>query len=191
MTMRKWAIAAALLAAAATGSLAQGQQPGQQMPMGQGMGMMGPGMMNNMPMGQGMGMMGPGMMGNMPMGMGMMNNNMPMMMGGDINSYADTRAAYVKSQLGITDAQTTTWNGYLSAFRKHLTAMQQHHQVMMTGMGAGSTSAQRAEALVTSMDACHEAMKDLKTAYVALYQALTPDQKQRADALFVGMSWMM
>ncbi|KAB2942297.1 MAG: Spy/CpxP family protein refolding chaperone [Hyphomicrobium sp.] len=103
----------------------------------------------------------------------------------------DTRATYVKAQLGITDAQATTWNAYLAAFRKHLTAMQQHHQAMMTAMGAGTTSAQRAEALVASMDACHDAMKELKTAYVALYQALTPEQKQKADALFIGMSWMM
>ncbi len=109
MTLRKWMIPAALMAMAATGSIAlaqaqpqtpQQQTPQQQMPMmgpgtmgNMGQGMMGPGMMGNMPMGQGMmgpgmmgyggmgqGMMGPGMMGNMPMGMGMMGNQG--MMGG-------------------------------------------------------------------------------------------------------------
>lgn len=163
-----------------------------------------PGMMGhgNMPMmGQGMGqmpMMGFGM-GNMPMtgqGMGQMPmmgygmGNMPMM-GGDINTYTDTRATFLKSQLGLTEAQTPAWTTYISAFRAHLTAKQQHHQTMMTSMTAGTTSAQSAEAIVSSMDGCHKAMKDLKNAYVALYQALNPEQKQKADAVFSGMGWMM
>ncbi len=73
--------------------------------MGQGgTGMMGPGMMNQ-------GMMGPGtcsMMGGigqgMMMGWGMMNPAMMgMMMGGPA---AQGRLAYMKAELGITDAQT-------------------------------------------------------------------------------------
>jgi hypothetical protein len=189
--------------------LAQGPAGQWQTPYGMGnmmgygnMPMMGYGMGNMPMMGYGnMPMMGYGM-GNMPMmGYGMGNmpmmgyGNMPMMgygtTAGDVNTYADTRATYLKAQLGITEGQATVWNGYVSAFRAHLTAMQQHQQGMLTSMTAGTTSAQRAEALVASMDACHKAMKDLKTAYVALYQALTPDQKQRADAIFAGMNWMM
>jgi uncharacterized protein (DUF1800 family) len=114
-----------------------------------------------------------------------------MMTPGDIDTYSATRAAYLKTQLGLTDAQTSVGDAYVNAFRAHVTAMQQHRQAMMTSMAAGSTSAQRAEAMVASMDTCLNAMKDLKTAYVALYQALTPDQKQRADAVFSGMGWMM
>lgn len=172
-----------------------GQMPmmgyGTGMPMGQGMGQMPMmGYVTGMPTGQGMGqmpMMGYGMP--MPMGQGM--GQMPMMGNGDINTYADTRATFLKSQLGLTEAQAPVWNAYVSAFRAHLTAKQQHHQAMMASMAAGTTSAQAAEAMVTSMDGCHKAMKDLKNSYVALYQALTPEQKQRADAVFSGMGWMM
>lgn len=174
-----------LSAALLTGSMAvQAQQPPSQPGMmGYGnMPMMGEGMMGQMPM------MG---YGNMPMmGQGMMGQ-MPMMAPGDINTYADTRATYRKEQLGLTEAQAPVWNAYIAAFRAHLTAMQQHHQIMMTSMTAGTTSAQAAEAMVASMDGCHKAMKDLKTAYVALYQALSPEQKQRADAVFAGMGWMI
>jgi|LNFM01.1.fsa_nt_gb hypothetical protein len=200
LKLRKATIGALLAASLVAGAVGANAQQMQHGPGMMGPGMMGPGMYmgygtGNMPT-MGPGMMGPGMhmgygMGNMPMmGPGMMGQ---MAMGGvgDINSYADTRATYLKAQLGITEPQASVWNAYLGAFRAHLTAMQQHHQAMMTGMVAGITSAQRANAMVASMDACHKAITDLKTAYVALYQALTPEQKQRADALFVGMNWMM
>ncbi len=158
-----------------TGSIAaQAQQPPTQP------GMMGHG---NMPM------MGHSM-GNMPM-MGQGMGQMHMMVPVDVNTYADTRATFLKSQLGLTEAQTPAWNAYVNAFRAHLTSKQQQHQTMMTSITAGTTSAQSAEAMVTSMDGCHKAMKDLKNAYVALYQALNPEQKQKAEAVFSGMGWMM
>ena len=53
-----------------------------------------------------MGGMGRGMM----MGMGMMNPAMMgMMMGGPA---VQGRLAYMKAELGITDAQTAAWDGY-------------------------------------------------------------------------------
>ena len=88
-------------------------------------GTMGPGMMNQGMMGPGtcsmMGGMGQGMM----MGWGMMNPAMMgMMMGGPA---AQGRLAYMKAELGITDAQTAAWDGYASAVNARVTSMQGMH----------------------------------------------------------------
>jgi hypothetical protein len=191
MTMRKWLITAALLAAAATGSLAQDQQQGQHMPMGQGMGMMGgcPMMRGNMGMGmmgQGMqGMMGPGMMGNMPMDMGMRGQGMGpgMMMG--MGPMMEGRLAYLKAELGITDIQAAAWDGYVSAVKARGDTMQSMHTTMMQAMQSGTAIA-RMDAHTKHMEAMLDAMKALKPATEALYKVLDDDQKKKADML-LGM----
>ncbi|MBA4132852.1 MAG: hypothetical protein C0519_15685 [Hyphomicrobium sp.] len=195
MTMRKWLITAALLAAAATGSLAQDQQQGQHMPMGQGMGMMGgcPMMRGNMGMsmmGQGMqGMMGPGMMGNMPMGMGSMGQGMgPGMMMGQ-GPMMEGRLAYLKAELGITDTQAAAWDGYVSAVKARGDTMQSMHATMMQAMQSGTAIA-RMDAHTKHMEAMLDAMKALKPATEALYKVLGDDQKKKADML-LGMGCCM
>ncbi|WBT38021.1 Spy/CpxP family protein refolding chaperone [Hyphomicrobium sp. DMF-1] len=199
MTMRKWVIAAALLAATATGSLAQGQQQGQHMPMGQGMGMMGgcPMMGGNMGMGMmgpGMqGMMGPGMqgmMGNMPMGMGMMGQGMGpgMMMG--MGSMMEGRLAYLKAELGITDTQAAAWDGYVSAVKARGNTMQSMHATMMQAMQTGSAS-ERMQAHMQAMQSMVESMKALLPATDALYKVLSDDQKKKADLLLGSGCCMM
>lgn len=198
MTMRKWVIATTLLAAAATGSLAQGQQQGQQMPMGQGMGMTGgcPMMGGNMGMGMmgpGMqGMMGPGaqgMMGNMPMGMGMMGQGMGpgMMMG--MGPMMEGRLAYLKADLGITDAQAAAWDGYVSTVKARGDAMQGMHATMMQAMQSGTAMA-RMDAHTAAMQSMMDSMKALKPATEALYKVLSDDQKKKADML-LGMGCCM
>ena len=98
------------------------------------MGEGGTGMISWAPMGPGMlnqGMMGPGtcsMMGGMGQGMmmgwGMMNPAlMGMMMGGPA---AQGRLAYMKAELGITDAQTAAGESYASAVNARVTSMQEH-----------------------------------------------------------------
>lgn len=191
MSMGKWLIAAALLAAAATGSLAQGQQQGQHMPMGQGMGMMGrcPMMGGNMGMGmmgQGMqGMLGPGMqgtMGNMPMGQGMgMMGIGPMMEG---------RLAYLKAELGITDAQAAAWDGYVSTVKARGDTMQSMHATMMPAMQTGS-AIERMQAHTQAMQSMVESMKALLPATEALYKVLGDDQKKKADLLLGSGCCMM
>lgn len=195
MTMRNWLIAAALLAAAATGSLAQDQQQGQHMPMGQGMGMMGgcPMMGGNMGMGmmgQGMqGMMGPGMMGNMPMGMGSMGQGMgPGMMMGQ-GPMMEGRLAYLKAELGITDTQAAAWDGYVSAVKARGDTMQSMHATMMQAMQSGTAFA-RMDAHAAAMQSMMDSMKSLKPATEALYKVLGDDQKKKADML-LGMGCCM
>ena len=163
-----------------------------QMPMGGMMGQGGTGMMNQGMMGPGMmnqGMMGPGtcsMMGGMGQGMmmgwGMMNPAMMgMMMGGPA---AQGRLAYMKADLGITDAQTAAWDGYASAVNARVTSMQSMHAAMMQAMQSG-TAMTRMDAHIKAMQSMVDSMQALKPATEALYAVLTDEQKQKADLLLV------
>lgn len=179
--MRNLVTTGALLAAAATASmaLAQTTEQGQQMPM------MGPGMM-------GQGMMGPGMMG---YGMqGMMGHGMPGMMGqGMMMAYGpmmEGRLAYLKAELAITDAQTEAWNGYVSAAKARATTMQGMHATMMQAMQSGS-AIERMEAHAQAMQNMVDSMKALKPATEALYKVLSDEQKKKADLLLGSGCCMM
>src|SRR5262245_30847419 len=109
-------MAAALLLAMSTAATALGQDQGQQQTPMMGPGaMMAPGMMGY---GMGPGMMGPGMhgmMGQSMMGPGMMMGYGPMV---------EDRLAYLKAELGITDAQTEAWNGYVNAVKARAEVVQ-------------------------------------------------------------------
>ena len=175
------------LAMATAAFPAMAQQGQQQMPMGGmmgqgGTGMMGPGMMNQGMMGPGtcsmMGGMGQGMM----MGWGMMNPAMMgIMMGGPA---AQGRLAYMKAELGITDAQTAAWDGYASAVNARVTSMQGMHAGMMQAMQTGSAIT-RMDAHIKAMQSMVDSMQALKPATEALYAVLTDEQKQKADLLLV------
>ncbi|MFA5952637.1 MAG: Spy/CpxP family protein refolding chaperone [Hyphomicrobium sp.] len=163
----------ALISAIGLGAGAALAQQGQpQMPMmGYGMGQ---GMMGHM----GMGMMGPGMQG--MMGPGMMMDVGPMMEG---------RLAYVKAELGVTDAQTVAWDGYVSAVKSRATTMQGIHTAMMQAMQAG-TAIERLDAHTKAMESMVESLKALQPATEALYKVLSDDQKKKAD-LLLGMGCCM
>ena len=152
---------------------------------------MGPGMMNQGMMGPGMmNMMGPGscsMMGGMGQGMmmgmqGMMNPAMMgMMMGGPA---AQGRLAYIKAELGLTDAQTPAWDAYVSAVNARVTAMGMHTD-MMQAMITGS-AIDRLDTQTKAMQSMLDSMQALKPAMNALYAVLTDAQKQKADLLLVS-----
>lgn len=183
-----FAVGLAITSAAFPAIAQQGQMPmggmmgqGGTGMMGQGM-MMGPGMMNQGMMGPGtcsmMGGMGQGMM----MGWGMMNPAMMgMMMGGPA---AQGRLAYMKAELGITDAQTAAWDGYASAVNARVTSMQGMHAAMMQAMQTG-TAMTRMDAHIKAMQSMLDSMQALKPATEALYAVLTDEQKQKADLLLV------
>ena len=149
------------------------QQTQQQMPMmgyGMGqMGMMGPG---------NMGMMGTGMHG--MMGPGMMMDFGPMMAG---------RLAYMKAELGITDAQTAAWDGYATAVKARASNMQGMHTAMIKVMQAG-TALERLDERTKVMESMVESLKALRPATETLYAALSDDQKKKADQL-LGMGCCM
>ena len=145
----------------------------------------------------GMGMMGPGMMGDGGMGPGMMGRNgmmTPGMMGpGMMMGYGpamEGQLAYVKAELGITDAQKDTWDAYANAIKSRATTMQSMHTAMVQAMQTGS-ALERMDARTNAMPTMVESMKTIKPATEALYRVLTDEQKKKADLLLGNGCCMM
>lgn len=172
----------------------------QTMPMEKGMkpsempggGMMGKGMMKDGKMGPGM--MGQGMMGKGMMGGGMMGGNCPMMgmMAGsdDTETHASGRIAFIKAELGITEAQQPVFDAYAAALKKNLDGMHAMRATMMSSMQSG-TPVERLEAHVKAMEGRLASLKEVKPALASLYDALDEQQKQKADKILIGMGCMM
>jgi hypothetical protein len=150
---------------------------------GYGPGMMrGPGMMGP---GYGPGMMGnygPGMMGGCPM-MGVTTD-------GRTLTFADGRIAFLKAELGITDAQKSVWDPYAEAIKRNLQNMQGMWQTMKTVLEA-KTPGDRLDAQIAAMDSRLAALKEIKPVLSKLYAALSDEQKKKADDVLTGMGCMM
>jgi hypothetical protein len=156
----------------------------------QGPGMMGPGMMRDSrgPGGMGWGMGHGGMQRGM--GYGMMGGGCPMF--GDAGStYTDGRLAFLKAELGITDAQKSAWDAYAAALRRNLENMQAMHATMRQSMEQEKSPVERLDTHVTTMEARLTALKEMKPALTTLYGAMTDDQKKKAGELLTGMGCMM
>jgi hypothetical protein len=167
-----------------------GQGKGMMGGPGQGKGMMQGGMMGKGPgqggmMGKancprmGAGMMGHGMMGTGMMGKGMMHSR-PMM---------EAHLAYIKADLEITDSQMDAWNAYADAVRARHAAMVGMHADMMKAKSG--TAVDRLDARIKATETKLESLKAMKPATEGLYNALTDDQKKKADTLLGGGCHMM
>src|SRR5215472_2497906 len=128
-----WIGALVLAATTTSWTLAQ-----QEMPMGQGM--MGMGMMGGCPM---MGMMGQAGMQGM-MGQGMMG-------AGNMAAQVEGRLAYLRVELGITEAQAAAWKEYAEAVKSRMSGMQSMRQEMMSAMQSG-TALDRVKARTKMME---------------------------------------
>jgi hypothetical protein len=165
--LKKLRIAAAcagLLAISAPGVAAQGQMPGR--------------------------MPGMGMMDGRMMGMMRMMAECSMMMGSDMASHAQGRIAFLKAELGITDAQKAAWDAFAVAITKNLEGMQATRAAMMKVMEAKSP-VERLDSHLAAMEGRVTALKEIKPALAALYTALSAEQMKKADELLTGMGCMM
>lgn len=153
-----------LIVAATATSLALAQ-PMQQMPMGPNM------------MGMGCPMMGMMRQDGMQ---GMMNQGM--MDPGSMGPQVEGRLAYLKAELGITDAQAAAWKSYEDAIRSRTSAMQGMRQEMMKAMQTG-TLADRLKARINMMEGMLASMKAQSAGLEGLYKVLTEEQKKKADQL--------
>jgi LTXXQ motif family protein len=160
----------------------QGMKPSE-MPSG---GMSGDGMMGG-------GMMGGGMMGHM-MQSGMMGRDCPMMgmtMGrGDGSTHAAGRIAFLKAELGITDAQQAAFDDYAAALKTNLEGMQAMRSSMMSAMQSGKPG-DRLDVHIKAMEGRLAALKEVKPALDKLYASLSDEQKKKADQILTGMGCMM
>lgn len=172
--------AKSLLAAAVAASLTAPVTAQQQMQGGMQQGMHGH---------QGM-MQGQGMHGQMMGGMGgqMMGSMGGHMMGGGPANHIEGRLAFLKTELGITDAQMDLWEDYADAMRSAASSMQGMHETMMSGDWPRSFP-ERMDRHEQMMSARLEALKTLRNAAVPLYEALDEEQKQVADGI-MGMGMM-
>ena len=127
----------------------------------------------------------PGMM--MPMMGGGMMPMMHQMMGGGMMGmmlkHTDGYFAFLKAELGITDAQNAVWTAYTAQLKP---LIKQHQDAMQMTPDAGAKPRNWIERLTDSeaiLSEHLETMKKIRPAAAALYAALTPEQKTKADAL--------
>lgn len=154
--------------------------------------------------------------GGMPMMMNMMGNNMPMMnmmgmmrmmaltgpgMGGMATiERVEGRIAFLRTELKITDAQATAWNGFAEALRANAKKLGEVRASMMAQPSAGQqqapTMADRLDLQERWLLARFEGTRTIKGAFTILYGALSDDQKKTANELLaphmgMGMMTMM
>jgi hypothetical protein len=138
---------------------------------------------------------GPGMMGRAWPGArhGMMGMGCPMLGLGDEDegaSFAQGRIAFIKAELGITDAQKAVWDSYVEALKSNLANMQAMHQQMRRLLEA-KTPVERLDGRIAAMEARLSSLKDMKPALAKLYEALDAKQREAADDLLTVMGCMM
>jgi hypothetical protein len=143
--------------------------------------------------GMGMGGMGMGMMQQMQGGTG----SMPMMQmgGGGMGmpfEHAEGRIAFLKAEIGITDAQQKVWDAFAEALRQNAGSMRKMHQRMMAKAPSDSMSfPERLEGMAGMASARAEALKVLGSAARPLYDALSEEQRGKANSLLAGPMGMM
>ena len=140
-------------------------------------------------------MMGPNMMDRgSPMGRGGMMSMLggcPMMgADGQALAFIDGRIAFLKAELAITEAQKGAWDAYADATKRNLESMQGMWQTMRAVFDA-KTPVERLDAHLAAMESRTKVLKDVKPALARLYEALSADQKKKADDILTGMGCMM
>jgi len=125
---------------------------------------------------------GPGMMGGCAM-MGMTTD-------GQALTFAEGRIAFLKTELGITEAQKTAWDAYADATKRNLQNMQGMWQSMTAAFEA-KTPVERLDAHMAAMDGRLAALKEVKPALANLYATLSDNQKKKADEILTGIGCMM
>jgi hypothetical protein len=118
------------------------------------------------------------------MGMG----GCPMMAAGNLAAHVEGRLAYLRVELGITEAQAAVWKEYEEVVRRWMSGMQPMRHEMMNAMQSG-TALDRVKARTTMMETMIASMKAVTPALDGLYKALSDEQKKKAD-LLLGMGMM-
>src|SRR5262245_34205651 len=102
----------------------------------------------------------------------------------DLDAMVEGRLAYAKTMLGITADQATAWKAYEDASRANVQNLQAAHEERVAAERLGSPI-DRMHAETDEMQSQLDAMKALQPPTEALYNALTPDQQDRADIVLL------
>jgi hypothetical protein len=114
---------------------------------------------------------------------GMMGGMAGMMMPGHIEEHLSRQ----RGELGITPAQAGAWTAYADALRKAARDMDGMHRTMMEGAtdGAHASPLDRLDRHERMLGVMRDILHGLRPPLAALYAALSPGQKQQADALLM------
>jgi LTXXQ motif family protein len=127
----------------------------------------------NMPI---MNMMGQG-------GVGMMGSGaMPMEGMPDMGAHLEGRIAFLRAELGITDAQMPQWEAFAKALRDSAAKIKQA-QAAAPLSAEPASFLQHAELQERVLSARLEGLKAVKAAFAALQAVLSEDQKRTAETL--------
>jgi hypothetical protein len=100
------------------------------------------------------------------------------------------RIAFMKTELKITEAQTSAWTKFAEAIR----TASKHHNERMKSMFSDEQSAktlpERIDAQEQFMSIRLEEIKLIKAALNDLYAVLSPEQKKEADEMMIPMVGM-
>jgi len=102
----------------------------------------------------------------------------------DLDARVEGRLAYAKTLLGITDNQAAAWKAYEDVSRSNVKSLQAAHQAVMSAEQSGSVI-DRMQAQTGEMQARLDARKALQPVTESLYNVLTPEQRERADAVLL------
>jgi hypothetical protein len=102
----------------------------------------------------------------------------------DLDARVEGRLAYAKALLGITDSEAAAWKAYEDVSRANVRSLEAAQRAMIDAERTGSVM-DRMHAQTAMMQAQLDARKALLPATEALYKALTPEQRDRADAVLL------
>lgn len=96
--------------------------------------------------------------------------------------HIEGRIAFLRAELGITDAQQPQWNAFADALRAQAGSLQKMRDTMMPG-GTQDTWPERLAREERFLSTRLDAVKAMTGAARALYAALSPEQQKKADEL--------
>src|SRR5262245_9639114 len=102
----------------------------------------------------------------------------------DLGARVEGRLAYSKALLGITDSEAAAWKAYEDVSRANVRSLEAAQRAMIDAERTGAVI-DRMHAQTAMMQAQLDARKALQPATEALYKALTPEQRDRADAVLL------
>ena len=111
------------------------------------------------------------------------------MYGEDVSSYGEGRIAFLKTELAIKDSQKVAWESYAEALRGNFQSLHEMQQTMK--VGTKTTPVDRLDVHLKAVQGRVKALEAVKGPLAALYEALTADQRKKADRILTPMGCMM
>jgi hypothetical protein len=100
--------------------------------------------------------------------------------------HIEGRIAFLRTELGITDAQRAEWDRVASVMRDNAAKLDRTAQEMRAARSGNATVVDRLEGRARFASVRAEGSHAFADAFKALYATMNDDQKKRADDLFRG-----